>query len=160
MIDTYKRVLVGQYEPADKREHADFLEDVRLRQTENAQGDAAGINPEALEYGTGQAEILEYYLTDDRDVRTTAVIKGSVFTLHMKVKFHAHVPGPIFAFTIKNALGTEITGTNSMIEKACLESGEPEQVKEITFTQKMSLQGGEYLLSLGVTGYNVDTFEV
>ena len=37
---------------------------------------------------------------------------------------------------------------------------EPEQVKEITFTQKMSLQGGEYLLSLGVTGYNVDTFEV
>ena len=160
MIDTYKRVLVGQYEPADKREHADFLEDVRLRQTENAQGDAAGINPEALEYGTGQAEILEYYLTDDRDVRTTAVIKGSVFTLHMKVKFHAHVPGPIFAFTIKNAMGTEITGTNSMIEKACLESGEPEQVKEITFTQKMSLQGGEYLLSLGVTGYNVDTFEV
>ena len=160
MIDTYKRVLVGQYEPADKREHADFLEDVRLRQTENAQGDAAGINPEALEYGTGQAEILEYYLTDDRVVRTTAVIKGSVFTLHMKVKFHAHVPGPIFAFTIKNAMGTEITGTNSMIEKACLESGEPEQVKEITFTQKMSLQGGEYLLSLGVTGYNVDTFEV
>ena len=162
MIDTYKRVLVGQYELADKREHADFLEDVRQRQTENGerQETAGGVNPEALEYGTGQAEILDYYLTDDRDVRAAAVIKGSVFTLHMKVKFHAHVPGPIFAFTIKNAMGTEITGTNSMIEKACLESGEPGQVKEITFTQKMSLQGGEYLLSLGVTGYNVDTFEV
>ncbi len=162
MIDTYKRVLVGQYELADKREHADFLEDVRQRQTENGerQETAGGVNPEALEYGTGQAEILDYYLTDDRDVRAAAVIKGSVFTLHMKVKFHAHVPGPIFAFTIKNAMGTEITGTNSMIEKACLESGEPGQIKEITFTQKMSLQGGEYLLSLGVTGYNVDTFEV
>ncbi len=33
-------------------------------------------------------------------------------------------------------------------------------IKEITFTQKMDLQGGEYLLSLGVTGYNGDIFEV
>ena len=45
-------------------------------------------------------------------------------------------------------------------EKAFLESAEPGQVKEITFRQKMTMQGGEYLLSLGVTGYNGDTFEV
>jgi teichoic acid transport system ATP-binding protein len=57
-------------------------------------------------------------------------------------------------------MGTEITGTNTMIEKAFLESVEPGQVKEVTFTQKMSLQGGEYLLSLGVTGFNKDVFEV
>ena len=37
---------------------------------------------------------------------------------------------------------------------------EPGEVKNVTFTQKMNLQGGEYLLSLGVTGYNQDTFEV
>ena len=30
----------------------------------------------------------------------------------------------------------------------------------MTFRQKMSLQGGEYLLSLGVTGYEKDTFQV
>lgn len=65
-----------------------------------------------------------------------------------------------FAFSFKNVRGTEITGTNSMIEKAFLESAEPGQIKEITFTQKMSLQGGEYLISMGVTGYNGDTFEV
>ncbi|MBQ5850808.1 MAG: Wzt carbohydrate-binding domain-containing protein, partial [Lachnospiraceae bacterium] len=29
-----------------------------------------------------------------------------------------------------------------------------------SFTQKMSLQGGEYLLSFGATGYNGDDFEV
>lgn len=33
-------------------------------------------------------------------------------------------------------------------------------MKDVTFTQKMNLQGGEYLLSLGVTGYNKDAFEV
>ena len=33
-------------------------------------------------------------------------------------------------------------------------------MKEITFRQRMTLQGGEYLISLGVTGYRGDTFQV
>ena len=119
-----------------------------------------GVNPRLLEYGTKQAQILEFYLTDDREVRTTAVLKGSEFTVHMRVRFHEHIPAPIFAFSIKNVIGTEITGTNTMLEKAFLESGEPGQVKDITFSQRMNLQGGEYLLSFGVTGYNGDAFEV
>ncbi len=119
-----------------------------------------GQNPNLLEYGTKQAEIVEFYMTDDKGTRTTAVIKGSEFTLHMRVTFHDHIPAPIFAFSMKNVQGTEITGTNTMIEKAFLDSAEDGQTKDITFTQKMSLQGGEYLLSLGVTGYNGDTFEV
>lgn len=143
MIDAYKRVLVGQYEDAGE---------------EKAEAEAE--NPSALEYGNGQAQILEYYMTDDRGVRTCAIIKGSEFTIHMKVKFTEKIPAPIFAFSIKNVLGVEITGTNTMIEKAFLEGVELGQVKEITFTQKMSLQGGEYLLSLGVTGYRGETFEV
>lgn len=143
MIDAYKRVLVGQYEDAGEEK-----------------AEAETENPSALEYGNGQAQILEYYMTDDRGVRTCAIIKGSEFTIHMKVKFTEKIPAPIFAFSIKNVLGVEITGTNTMIEKAFLEGVEPGQVKEIAFTQKMSLQGGEYLLSLGVTGYRGETFEV
>lgn len=175
MIDAYKRVLVGQYEVPEKQENHDFLEDPELRQAaelhtgRERSGDKARKhedrevqekNPSALEYGTKQARITEFYVTDDRGVRTTAVIKGSEFTLHMRVEFTEHIPAPIFAFSFKNVIGTEITGTNSMIEKAFLESVEPGVVKDVTFTQKMSLQGGEYLISMGVTGYNGDTFEV
>jgi len=156
MIDAYKRVLVGQYVFPECQEPRQIVG----TGTENGRMPVSGVNPGALEYGNNQAEIMEYYITDDRDVRTTAVLKGSYFTLHMRVKFHEHIPGPIFAFSFKNAIGTEITGTNSMIEKSFLESGEPGQVKDITFTQKMSLQGGEYLLSMGVTGYRGDEFEV
>ncbi len=43
-------------------------------------------------------------------------------------------------FTIKNIKGTEITGTNTMVEKAFLESVQAGAKKEIVFTQKMSLQ--------------------
>ena len=172
MIDAYKRVLVGQYELPEREEENSLLNDRELRRAAEQSADGnmfpgsgraaanSAVNPDLLEYGTRQAEIEEYYLTDDRGVRTTAVIKGSEFTLHMRVKFNQHISAPIFAFSFKNVQGTEITGTNSMIEKAFLESVEAGQKKEISFTQRMSLQGGEYLLSLGVTGYSGDTFEV
>ena len=78
----------------------------------------------------------------------------------LKVRFHDAVPAPIFAFTLKDKHGTEITGTNSMIEKAFLDSVKKGDEKEISFTQNLDLQGGEYLLSLGLTGYSGDVFEV
>lgn len=36
----------------------------------------------------------------------------------MKVDFHEEIKEPIYAFTIKNLQGIEITGTNTMYEKA------------------------------------------
>lgn len=147
MIDAFKRVLVGQYEIHDK-------EDMDIHIPENV------LNPELLEYGTKQAEITEFYITDDKGVKTTAVIKGTEFTIHVKVAFRDRIVAPIFAFSFKNIKGTEITGTNSMIENAFLEPVEAGTVKEVTFKQNMSLQGGEYLLSLGVTGYEGSEFQV
>ena len=145
MIDDYKRVLVGQYEM-----NADRAEETV----------AAGENPELLEYGTKQAEITDYYITDENGKRSNAVIKGTDFSIHMKVEFYEDIEAPIFAFTIKNIKGTEITGTNTMFEKAFLEPVKKGTRKEVLFTQKMSLQGGEYLLSLGLTGYEKDDFQV
>ena len=78
----------------------------------------------------------------------------------MKVEMKEKIQAPIFAFTIKNVRGTEITGTNTMFEKAFLESVEAGDEKTITFTQNMDLQGGDYLLSLGVTGYENNDFTV
>ena len=146
MIDAYKRVLVGQYEEDGKEVPTAQLEE--------------GTNPDIQEYGNMQARIVDYYVTDEKGLRTLAVLKGSEYTLHMKVQINEEIPAPIFCYSLKNVQGTEITGTNSMIERSFLDSVKPGQVKEITFTQRMTLQGGEYLVSLGVTGYRGDTFEV
>lgn len=170
MIDTYKRVLVGQYEIPDDTEHMNLLHDEELRekaadsmQKKKAEGQNVpeqGVNPELLEYGSKKANIVEYDLKDGNGTRTTAVIKGQEYTIRMRVVFEQDCPAPIFAFTIKNIKGTEITGTNTMVEKAFLEPVRAGEVKEITFTQHMNLQGGEYLLSLGVTGYEGNDFTV
>ncbi|MBR4981331.1 MAG: ABC transporter ATP-binding protein [Lachnospiraceae bacterium] len=193
MIDTYKQVLVGQYqapeeeallqdedvnETAENSTEADQNPQIKEKNTEektvqeekNASAKSKeetkkiiqnlGVNEKALEYGNRDGEITEFYITDKKDVQTSAIIKGEEFTLHMKVKFNNDVPAPIFAFTIKDKHGTEITGTNTMFEKAFLESVKAGESKEITFTQRMDLQGGEYLLSLGLTGYEGDQFQV
>ena len=154
MIDAYKQVLVGQYQAPEEEET--LLDDEQIRALAAQQ---AGHNPQLLEYGTKEAEIFDYYITDEKGVRTTAIVKGTKFTIHYKVRFHADKPAPIFTYKFKNARGTEITGTNTMYEKAFLESVSTGDVKEVTFTQVMSLQGGEYLLSLGCTGFEGDTFQ-
>ena len=146
MIDAYKRVLVGQYEVNPGQETQTVFDE--------------NVNPDVQEYGNMQARIVDYYLTDDKGIRTQAIVKGSECTLHMRVKINEYIPAPIFCLSFKNVQGTEITGTNSAIEKVFLDSVEPGQVKDITFTQRLTLQGGEYLISLGVTGYRKDTFEV
>lgn len=144
MIDVYKQVLVGQY----AAEKADML------------GDLSEDHHEKLEYGNGDATIIDYYITDNRGLRTNAIIKGSEFTIHMKVRFEHDVKQPIFAYKFVNAKGVEITGTNTMYEKAFFEDVPAGKTLEITFTQEMNLQGGDYLMSFGCTGYQLDQFVV
>lgn len=174
MIDLYKRVLVGLYDE-DGSTNGDGTEngsgsgngagssDGSGNGTENGAGDSAMrsmLNPDTLEYGTRQALIKDAYITDEGGRRTSTIIKGSKFTVHMTVSFEDHVPGPIFAVTFKDVRGTEITGTNSMYEKAYTGCGEKGDTMEVSFTQIMSLQGGNYLLSLGCTGFSGADFEV
>lgn len=160
MIDAYKQVLVGQYVPA--ADDQSLLSDKEITAAAAA---AAGtvkgeVNPELLEYGTKDAMITGYKITDDMGRETSALLKGKECTITMQVHFEHDIEAPIFAFTIKNIKGVEITGTNTMVEKAFLSPVRAGSDMEITFTQKIDLQGGEYLLSFGVTGFEKEEFQV
>ncbi|MBE5844870.1 MAG: ABC transporter ATP-binding protein [Butyrivibrio sp.] len=163
MIDIYKQVLVGQY-PLPENDFKSLLEDDEIRaaveKKTEAKKEETVTNPDLLEYGNSAAKITEFYAVDQKGLRTNSIIKGSEFEIKMKVEFLRDVNAPIFAFTFKNIMGIEITGTNSMVEKAFLEPVKAGDVKEITFRQKMQLQGGEYLVSFGVTGFEQDEFVV
>ena len=113
MIDDYKRVLVGQYELPESKSESSLLNDEQIQvavQKKAAKQDTTKL----LEYGTKEAVIEQFYMTDDRGTESKSIIKGSEFTIHMKVRFMADLPAPIFAFSIKTVKGTEITGTNTM----------------------------------------------
>ncbi len=141
MIDKYKQILAGQ------------AEEGRTEIVETGENDT-------LEYGNGKAKITDYYITDEKGKKTSAIVKGTEYTVHMKVKMMEDLPAPIFACSVKNVRGVEITGTNTLVSHTFDESAKKDEEYEITFRQRMMLQGGEYLISLGCTGYEGSDFKV
>lgn len=154
-VDLYKRVLVNQVDDDEENKtkwhHIDGQELWRSR---------LPINPEVLEYGSKKAEIIDFAFLDDKGNVTNVVEKGSDLTVKMKVRFNEDIPEPIFAFSFKNLLGIELCGTNTMFEKIEIAPQKAGDTQVISFHQKMDLQGGEYLLSLGCTGYPQGVFTV
>lgn len=141
MIDKYKQILAGQ------------AEEGKTEIVETGENDT-------LEYGNGKAKITDYYITDEKGKKTSAIVKGTEYTVHMKVKMMEDLPAPIFACSVKNVRGVEITGTNTLVSHTFDESVRKDEEYEITFRQRMMLQGGEYLISLGCTGYEGSDFKV
>jgi teichoic acid transport system ATP-binding protein len=78
----------------------------------------------------------------------------------MKVKFLSDVSDPIFAFTIKDLKGMEITGTNTWFQMTETGKKTKGDMLEVCFKQKLNLQPGGYALSLGCTGFEDDNFVV
>ena len=82
-----------------------------------ASAEAKGQNPNALEYGTKQAQIEEFYITDDRGVPTNAILKGTMFTIHMKVRFMDPIPVSYTHLTLPTKRIVEISVAAGALKK-------------------------------------------
>lgn len=151
MVDMYKQLLVGQ-DPAKQQ--------IQEEKPKESWSEEFQVNPNMLEYGSKLAEITDFAVIDDKGRSTNTIEKGSTFQIRMKVVFHEAIQEPIMAYTFKDIKGTEITGTNTMFEKMHIEHSDEDDTCTVTFTQKMFLQGGEYLLAFGCTGYRDGEFTV
>ena len=149
MVDMYKQLLVHQ-DPVKQAE-----ETVKEDWKKGFQ-----VNPNTLEYGKKEAEITDFVVMDSKGRQTNTIEKGSDFQIKMRIHFHENIQQPIMAFTFKNIQGTEITGTNTMYEGVNVENTDAGKECVVTFEQKMDMQGGEYLLSFGCTGYRNGEFTV
>ena len=165
IVNLYKQVLVGQAGLGVSRRGTDRTDRTAgVDSDEDLDGglwkEQYELNPNTLEYGEKQAEIVDFAIVDEMGRYTNAIEKGSRFSVKMKVRFHESVQDPILALSIKNLQGTEICGTNTMYEKVPVCHTQAGTFKTATFTQNMDLQGGEYLISLGCTGYRGGKFVV
>ena len=179
MVDLYKKILAGQMEAlrAEVAEMHDFSgEKVVVAEENKGASDASGgtpkkegadgapgagglmrekmtINANREEYGDGRAEIYDLGLLDERGNVTNLLLKGENFTIREKIRFHADIQAPIFTYTIKDKKGTDLTGTNTLFEGTDIKPVKAGDEYDVTFTQRMTLQGGEYLLSMSCTGF-------
>lgn len=161
MVDLYKKILANQMDALeeDLAEMNDFsggMDGQEVLSEDKNQGlmkDKISINPNRTEYGNGKAEIYDLGLFDERGNLTNLLLKGEYFEIKERIRFFDTIQAPIFTYTIKDKKGADLTGTNTMFEGADVKPVGQGDEYEVTFRQKMTLQGGEYLLSMSCTGF-------
>lgn len=158
VIDIYKRVLAGHFEEFDDQDKPYTVPD-----TSSASGTWKSnyeINPSHDEYGDKDVEIIDFAVIDCKGKYTSVLTKGDPFKIKVRIRANRPAEEPIVTYTIKTMKGTDITGTNTMFEGYSLGHMEPGDEKTVTFTQKMNIQGGQYLLSIGCTRFEGDELKV
>lgn len=158
IVDLYKKILVNQHE--DNQTVQAEIEQAQIEAEVEVWKDKFTLNPNVVEYGNEKARIVDFGIMDEEKRFVNTLEAGKEYTIVMKVRFFDTVQDPIFAFTIKNRYGTEICGTNSMYEGITTGIQKNGDERVASFSQKMTLQKGEYLLSLGCTGYENGDFTV
>lgn len=177
IINKYKKIMTGmtveEVEEQEKRKaeikelvsdaaeetDKDIAEEVSTQNTEFSLTpeipwkESFDLNPNLDEYGDMGAKIIDIGVFDEDNNLTTTIIKGSKFTLRSKIEFMTEIDDPIFTYTFKTLKGQDITGTNTMYEKAGVGKAQAGDIYVASFTQEMNLQGGEYLLSMSCTSF-------
>lgn len=173
MVDLYKKILAGQFDETSM-ELSDFnsgvvedlanikrsKEDTFMKATNELMKAKMTINPSLTEYGDGRASIVDFGIVDAKGSISNLLMKGEYFYIKEKIRFNSKIKSPIFTYTIKDKKGTELSGTNTMLEAAKVEEVDEGDIYEVSFKQKMTLQGGEYLLSMSCTGFEEGDLQV
>ena len=157
MVDLYKKILANQTDELaealiEEKKEALGLP-VEATVSDKRMKDRMNLNPEVQEYGDGRASFEDFGTLDARGNVTNLLLKGEMFTIRERVRFHAPIENPIFTYTLRDKKGTDITGTNTLFEGTEIKPVKDGDVYTVSFRQKMNLLGGEYLLSMSCTGY-------
>ena len=161
MVDLYKRIMVGQWnENEDKNSTIENSIDSTNINVNRLWKEQISTNPDMEVYGDGRAEIIDFGIFSDSGNIGNNVYKGDYYTVKMKVRINDDNLNPIFAFKLRDVKGTELTGTNTMLEDIDTSHCKNGDIVTISFRQKQYLQPGQYLVSLGCTAFEGDQFVV
>lgn len=160
MVDLYKRIMVGQWnENEESSEEASSIQSSNVK-NDQLWKDQISINPDIEVYGDGRADIIDFGIFSDTGDIGNNVYKGDYYSIKMRVRINEDNLNPIFAFKLRDIKGTELTGTNTMLEDIDTSQCKKGDIVTITFRQKQYLQPGQYLVSLGCTAFEGDQFVV
>lgn len=161
MVDLYKRIMVGQWnENEEKNSTIENSIDSTNINVYRLWKEQISTNPDMEVYGDGRAEIIDFGIFSDSGNIGNNVYKGDYYTVKMKVRINDDNLNPIFAFKLRDVKGTELTGTNTMLEDIDTSHCKNGDIVTISFRQKQYLQPGQYLVSLGCTAFEGDQFVV
>lgn len=167
VVDVYRKILVDQYDENNGLPFVSLATNHEIGDKQPSEDEQQVVwknavlqNPNYVEYGDMDVCIEDFGIINHDGEVSSVLMKDSEFTVAVRFRFNKRVDNPIFAFTIKDPKGTELCGTNTMLEGKTLEHTQAGLTGVVRFRQKMRLQGGQYFLSLGCTSYRNDELVV
>lgn len=155
-VELYKKIITGNMPKTGATEEKKEKEDKQEKKN-NKQKDTStwkshfNENPNLIEYGNLDAEVIDYGIFDENDNYLSAIDNDKIIKLKSKVRFNKDVDNPIFTMTIKNFNGIEIVGTNTMLEKIYPGKFKKGDIVTTEFIQKLPIAPNKYTLSFSCT---------
>jgi lipopolysaccharide transport system ATP-binding protein len=122
--------------------------DQEIRQVED------GLGRKTTRSGSGEAKIKSVELTDATGKPARAFCVGDIAKLKIRIGFTAFVENPTIGFGIRDRLGNDIFGTNSLHLKAPVQSYQAGDTLEIEYSVTLNLGCGSYSISVSVHSYD------
>lgn len=158
-VELYKKIITGNMPKTSNKEKKQ--EDKKEKKNNKPKDTSTwkshfNENPNLIEYGNLDAEVIDYGIFDEKDNYLNAIDNDKIIKLKSKVKFNKDVDNPIFTMTIKNFNGIEIVGTNTMLEKIYPGKFKKGDIVTTEFIQKLPIAPNKYTLSFSCTHINAN----
>ena len=161
-VEKYKKMIVGlspdeapkvTKEAKDNQNKKQEFED-SIYNPEELWKSRFNENPNLINYGNGDAEVIDYGMFDLEDNFMTMIENDKEIVLKSKVLFYKDVKDPIFTMTLKDFKGLEICGTNTVIEKIITGEFKKGDIAITEFKVIFPVAPGKYTLSFSCTHFN------
>ena len=150
-VDEYKKIIVG-LDNIDEIEKSEVTK--TNNETDNNWKDKVQLNPDMLSYGNGDAEIIDYGITNLNGEYQTTINNQDEYIVKIRVKFNKEIDEPIFAMSIKDFKGLELGGVNTKAYKKVTGIFKKGEIATIEFKQVFPVLPEKYTFSFGCTRYN------
>jgi len=151
VVDEYNRLIVkcSRQVPFEVGKSVDKQHFIKEKQWKGL----FQVNPNENRYGNGKAEIVEAGIFSLDGKALQILVHGELYEFQLKVRFNDTIHNPIFAYTIKDIKGFDISGTNTLYQNIHVGTVHKGDAIMATFKHKMPLNSGGYLLSFGCAGF-------
>jgi len=170
VVDAYNRMLVEQSatedackeeeRPLPEREEGQLDPAAALMAHQKKSEQEFQFNPDENRYGNGKAEIIRVGIYDEEGNPRQTLHHGLVYDIVMEVVAREDLVNTILAYTIKDAKGFDLSGTNTFfhdIDTGRVQAGE---VLRAVFRQRILLVAGSYLISFGCAAFEAGEYVV
>ncbi|MBR1301749.1 ABC transporter ATP-binding protein [Bradyrhizobium sp. AUGA SZCCT0042] len=135
----------------------------RISEAEHSSPTPDTTVPKTMRYGSGEAELLDWGLFDERGKRSNLIESGSRCRFSMRLRCDRDIPSLSCGFAVKDRKGTVVWGVTNLTSQGVAWQARAGEVLTIACDCTMWLAAGDFFVTLGAAhlhdGTKIDFIE-